>query len=200
MGKSQNKISYFNTLMFTIFTGIVSLGVLSFLFFDFGKKFIYFIIAFEVGVFMLIAYCLYKIISGDKKINAKDKYVVRFDECPDYYSKKIIEGKEYCFNEYVVKDNAGNVKVIKITPAEIGGVKQDPDSAITLTDIVEPNAKLYAKFELHKLENDDNIPTYEEKCKYLFKQPPVDEKYNSYRQFTYIPYTYAKSRCESLAE
>ena len=200
MGKSQNKISYFNTLMFTIFTGIVSLGVLSLLFFEFGKKFIYFIIAFEAGVFLLIAYCLYKIIAGDKKINAKDKYVVRFDECPDYYSKKIVNGEEYCFNEYVVKDNAGNVKVIKITPSEIGGVKQEPASAITLTDIVEPNANLYAKFKLHQLETDDNIPKYEEKCKYLFNQPPVDDKYNSYRHFTYIPYTYAKSRCESLAE
>lgn len=188
--------------MFTIFTGIASLGVLSFLFFDFGKKFIYFIIAFEVGVFILIAYCIYKIITGDKKKkDNKDKYVVRFDECPDYYSKKIINGEDYCFNEYLVKDKRGNSMLIKLSPYEMNGTTVTPETTTKLTNIVEPSAQLYSKFQLHKLEKDDNIPKFEDKCKLLFNNTSVsDPKYSSYLHYPHIPYTYAKSRCASLAE
>ena len=188
--------------MFTIFTGIASLGVLSFLFFDFGKKFIYFIIAFEVGVFILIAYCIYKIIKGDKKNkDNKDKYVVRFDECPDYYSKKIINGDDYCFNEYLVKDKVGKPVLIKISPHEMNGTTLTPEKTTLLTNIAEQSAPPYSKFKLHKLETDDNILKFEDKCKLLFNAPSTsDPKYTDYLHYPYIPYTYAKSRCASLAE
>lgn len=199
--EKDNKISYFNTLMFTIFTAIASLGVLSFLLFDFGKKFIYFIVAFEVGVFTLIGYCIYKIIKGDKKANdIKTKYVVRFDECPDYYSRKVINGDDFCFNEYLVKDYQGNPVLIKISPAEIDGITNTPEASTILNTTIPPTDN-YSKFKLHRLEADEKIADYSEKCKIVYTKPSVsDSKYDNYTHYPDIPYTYIKSRCASLAE
>ena len=199
--EKDKKISYFNTLMFTIFTAIASLGVLSFLLFDFGKKFLYFIIAFEVGVFILIGYCIYKIIKGDKKAkDNKTKYVVRFDECPDYYSKKIINGDDFCFNEYLVKDDQGKPLLIKLTPAEIDGTAISPESYATLNNNV-PTTDDYRKFKLHRLETDEKIADFSDKCKLVFSKPNVsDSKYDNYTHYPDIPYTYIKSRCASLAD
>lgn len=199
--EKDNKISYFNTLMFTIFTAIASLGILSFLLFDFGKKFLYFIIAFEVGVFILIGYCIYKIIKGDKKAkDTKTKYVVRFDECPDYYSKKVINGDDYCFNEYLVRDDQGKPVLIKLTPAEKDGTEISPESSVTLNNTV-PSIDNYNKFKLRRLESDEKISEFHNKCKLVFNKPnESDSKYDNYLHYPDIPYTYIKSRCASLAE
>lgn len=200
MNSNDRKVSYFNTLLFTIITGIVSLCILALLFFEFGKKLIYFIIAFEVGVFILIAYCIYKIVSGEKKkLKSGDKYVVRFDECPDYYTKKEIDGKVWCYNDYVIKDLSGKIFVIRLTPSEINNVPQDVPTTISVTNSRLANDPVYSKFELKALETDDKIPSYEDKCKLLFKMPPAEDKYTKHMHYTYIPWTYAKSRCASLA-
>lgn len=196
--KVDTKVSYFNTLIFTVITGIISLGVLCLLFFDIGKRFLYFIIAFEIGVFALIGFCLYVIISTEmaKKKN-KIKYVVRFDECPDYYTKKVKDGKEYCINKYVVKDSRGNVFIAVISPAEIGNVPIDvPKTISTQESTSDP---LYTNFELRALENDQEIKTLEEKCKLMYTAPPSDDKYMAHMHYHFIPWTYAKSRCESVS-
>ena len=201
MSSNDSKVSYFNTLLFTIITGIVSLCILGLLFFEFGQKLIFFIIAFETGVFILIGYCIYKIISSEKKKNnKKDTYVVRFDECPDYYTRKDIDGKAWCFNEYISKDpSSGKTYIIKLTPAEINFVPQDVPTVITITNTKLTNDPPYSKFELKALENDEKLETYEDKCKLLFKMPPAEDKYAKHMHYTYIPWTYAKSRCASLA-
>lgn len=192
---TDNKISYLNTLIFTIVTGIISLIVLGCLFFEFGQRFIYFIIGFEIGVFFLIGYCIYKIVRAEKRyVSGDDKYVVRFNECPDYYAKRVYDGKEYCVNDYVVKDNAGGVYIVKVTPAST-----DPPTSITVTDNATPySGQPYSKFELHALEADNALKTYDEKCKPLFVNP-TDAKYQGYPDVSQIPWTYVRSRCESFA-
>jgi hypothetical protein len=198
---NNNKISYFNTLIFTIIAGVVSLGVVSLLFFDFGKQIIYFIVAFEVGVLGIIAYCIYKIIKGEMdKNNKKDKYVVRFDQCPDYYSSKIINNKEYCVADYIVRNDKGDVTVMRIFPEKDARGSISAPASINLDYANQTGTDYKYKFELRQLEQDPKIPTFEEKCKYLYTQPPPNPKYNAYRHFTQIPWTYAKSRCASLAE
>jgi hypothetical protein len=198
---NNKKISYFNTLIFTIIAGVVSLGVVSLLFFDVGKQIIYFIVAFEVGVLGIIAYCIYKIIRGEMdKNNRKDKYVVRFDQCPDYYSSKIINNKEYCVADYIVRNAKGDVSVMRIFPEKDARGSISAPASISLDYANQTGADYKYKFELRQLEQDPKIPTFEEKCKYLYTEPPQNPKYNAYRHFTQIPWTYAKSRCASLAE
>lgn len=198
MATTDRRISYFNTLLFTIITGIVSLGVLSLLFFEFGKPYIYFIIAFEVGVFTIIGYCIYKIVSAEKaKADKKDKYVVRFDECPDYYSLKVIDNKDYCVNEYVTKTSRGELRISRLTP--VNTTDNRPNAVPTVINLAT-SSKAYEinKFPLRGIEDDPNIPTFEEKCKLLYKVPPEEDKYKDHMFYTRIPWTFAKSRCASL--
>lgn len=198
MASNDRRISYFNTLLFTIIAGVVSLGVLSLLFFEFGKNYIYFIIAFEAGVFCLIGYCIYKIVSAEKaKANKKDKYVVRFDECPDYYSKKSIDGKDYCINEYVTKDANGKMRISRLTPIDMDNRPYPVPTTITTAS----NSPAYEqnKFPLRGIEEDVNIPDYADKCKLLYKIPGDDPKYTTHKFYTSIPWTFAKGRCASLA-
>lgn len=196
--KVDTKVSYFNTLIFTVITGIISLGIMCLLFFDIGKRFLYFIIAFEIGIFAIIGFCLYVIISTERaKKNNKIKYVVRFDECPDYYTKKIKDGKEFCINKYAVKDTKGNVFIAVITPAEIGNETVDVPKVISSQETTTD--PLYTNFELRALESDANIPNLEDKCKLMYNLPPNEDKYMPHVHYSFIPWTYAKSRCESVS-
>jgi hypothetical protein len=192
---SDKNISYFNTLIFTIITGIACLMLLILLFFDIGKQFIYFIIAFEIGIFIIIGYCIAQIVIVEKKKNdGTTNYVVKFDECPDYYTKQLIDSKEYCLNEYMGRNEAGTRFLIKIFPAEINGQPITPPSDLTGTP------QLYEKFPLRGLETDANIRKMADKCNLLFKEPAVPSAtYSNHMYYKYIPWTYAKSRCESIA-
>lgn len=198
MANNDKKMSYFNTLMFTIITGIVSLCMLALLFFEFGKKFMIFIIAFEVGVFILITYSIVKIMMLDKKKQAAN-FIVKFEECPDYYAKKNIDGTDYCFNDYVVNDSNGNINIIRLTPTEINNEINKVPKTISVSDDIRSGIdKHYEKFKLRELQTDNAIPKLKDKCGLFFKAPPDDAKYNSYQHYNYIPWTYAKGRCEGL--
>lgn len=199
MATTEQKVSYFNTLIFTVITAIVSLGVLSLLFTESGKKMIYFIIAFEVGVFLIILYCIYKIISGETKSSSKSStYVVNFDQCPDYYTKYThTNGDSLCLNNYIVKDDKGNIYVIRLD----GNLETDTmDQTITLNPPGNTPLNTIAEFELTKLQKDTLIKNYEDKCALVMAKPPSsDTKYNSYAFYNKLPWTYLKSRCEGLA-
>ena len=68
MSGSDPKIkSYFNTLIFTIISGIFSLVLIATLFFDMFKKYIPFIVTVEIGLFLIIGYCIYKIYNNEQK-------------------------------------------------------------------------------------------------------------------------------------
>jgi uncharacterized membrane protein YhaH (DUF805 family) len=64
MAQNDNKnTSYFNTLIFTIVAGIISLLLLLALVFKPVRDHaMYFIIALEVGIFTIIAVCIYQIV------------------------------------------------------------------------------------------------------------------------------------------
>lgn len=199
---SDQKISYFNTLIFTIVTGVVSLCILGLLFFDFGKSMIYFIIAFEIGVFCLIAYCIYKIVTGAKKENTrKASYVLRFNECPDYYTKRNIGGDVYCVSDYIVRDRNGEVYVSRVSPVlDRDGEPLYPPKNITINDNSTVGQQPFDKIKLSALEKDDKFPKNEDKCALIYNTPKDrDAKFDSYREYSVLPWTYMRSRCESFA-
>lgn len=193
----DRKISYFNTLIFTIITAIASLAVLALLFFPFGKDFIFFIIAYEIGVFLIIAYCVYKIIRGDKDLrDQRASFVVRFDECPDFYTKNLHkeDNKLWCHNDYKVVDTATKQEYIyRIYPLKVDNAEVNLPKTI---DLAARNNPAYTQFELKKLETDDKYETYQKKCSVLYKNPRSGN--SAYNSFQDLPWTYAKSRCESL--
>lgn len=199
---SDQKISYFNTLIFTIVTGVVSLCILGLLFFDFGKSMIYFIIAFEIGVFCLIAYCIYKIVSGAKKETVrKSSYVLRFNECPDYYTKRMIKDDTYCVSDYIVRDRNGEVYISRVSPTvDRDGEPLEPPKNITINATSTVGERSYDKIKLTALEKDDKFAKNDEKCSLVYNTPKDrDSKYDPYRDYSILPWTYMRSRCESFA-
>jgi len=197
----DQKVSYFNTLIFTVLTGIICLSLLALLLFDIGKEFMYFIITLEVGAFAVIGYCITRIIlyERQRKKNMEDSvYVVKFDTCPDYYVKRNVNGKTYCFNDYPIKDKFGKNYIIKVMPVTVGTTPiAPPPRSINVSDTVSGEF-LFNKFELNALENDPEIPSYSEKCKLMYETPT--DKRNQYQHLPWIPWTHARSRCQSFVE
>lgn len=195
---SEKRTSYFNTLMFTIIAAIVSLLLLLALFFDIFKNYMPFIITVEVGIFLIITFCIYQIISNESKF---DKYKkasnvsVKFTECPDYYIKKSIirNGKpvEICSNEYIVQDAYRNKYIMKVYPANQGNELYPlPESHV---NDFSTTTNAHDKYELNKLDNALDLPTTEKKCAAILGQE------NAYKVFNRMPLTGLKARCENLA-
>ena len=198
----NKKTSYFNTLVFTIIAGIVSLCIMGLFFFDIGKEFMVFLIALEVGIFSIIAFTIFKIYKYEKDIQSKGgALTMSFDECPDYYVKRDVGGKDYCFNEYHMQDVDGTNTIVKIQPLSIAGTQVPMNQGtITASDSVDAQDPLYAKFELRKLQNDITIPSSEQKCSLVYSVPRTSQYTATYSHIPDLPWTYARSRCQSFAE
>lgn len=201
---SPDKLSYINTLVFTIIAGIFSLAILVLLFFPIGKQFIVFIVALEIGIFCLIAYCIYKIATNEsylRRLRDSKNLVVNFDECADYYVRRTNKsGTQVCSNDYVMTDETNTKYVMKIWDAS--------SSNIPLANSINDNKINYfgasnataadamnrrEVYPLKELASASNLATFTDKCKPFFYDVA------GYSEYKTIPWSYAKSRCQSFA-
>lgn len=205
---NNKRISYKNTLIYTIVTAIVSLLILALLFIPSMFDYIYFIAVIELGIFIIIGVCIYKIINYEKNLNKlrdQNSYYIPFSECADYFVKKIdSKGNTYCSNEYSVKDQFGNVKMMKIYPNTETLPTTHVNTINTLNDI---NCKAgsegcsmphkYEKYSLTQIPDSKLLKTNQQKCSVLFVEP-VDPALTAYKEYSKIPWTYVKGRCETF--
>lgn len=198
---SDKKVSYFNTLVFTIITGIVSLLLLTLFFFQIGKEYMVFLITLEAGIFAIIAVCIYRIVSFEKRKQSKadqNNYVMNFSTCPDYYVKRMVGDRTYCFNDYTSTDANGNKYIMKLYPVEVNGTPITMPATITPSNSVSPSDYLYEKFELNALEKDSTLKTFKDKCALIYETPA--DKVQKYSHLPSLPWTFAASRCQSFAD
>lgn len=193
--KENKKISYKNTLIFTIFAAVASIVLIAALFFASFRDYIYFIAIVEIAIFAIIGYCIYKIVTYEKRLeairNAK-RTSIAFTECPDYYVKKYTEkGAPYCSNEYRVRDRQAVESIMKIYPASI---ETPPMHNIAIPVDTAPK---HEKFLLGEINNSRDLPTTKEKCGVLFNEPS-DPKLAQFKGYNNIPWTYVRSRCEGF--
>ena len=194
---SNKKISYKNTLIFTILSAILSIAIAVCLFFDFimKKEYLYFVVTLEVGICIIVAYCIYKIINFEKYLdelrNPKNLYIP-FSSCPDYFQKLITpNGNPICTNQYQVTDASNNNYLMKIYP-----------NGVNLPPFHNPNADVstspkYEKFNLNDIGQSTELATTRAKCAVLSVEPtdPAMAKYTGYTQ---VPWTYVRGRCEGF--
>ncbi len=101
--------SYFRTLVFTVMSAFVTLVLMALLFFvPSTREFLTFIVTIVLGLFLIIIYCVVTIMKKEKQfldMSNPENYVVKFDDCPDYFNKRYDEAsrKFYCSNEYIVE-------------------------------------------------------------------------------------------------
>jgi hypothetical protein len=195
----NKKISYKNTLIYTIVTAIVSLLILALLFIPSMFDYIYFIAVIELGIFIIIGVCIYKIINFEKNLNKlrdQDTYYIPFSECADYFVKKNdTKGNTYCSNEYTVKDQYGNDKIMKIYP----NTKSLPDkhNNTTIADITLNTSDKHDKYSLNQIPDSKLLKTNQQKCSVLFVEPTATNL-AAFTGYTEIPWTYLRGRCETF--
>lgn len=192
----NTKISYFNTLIFTIIAGITSLLLLLSLFSDKVKNMaFYFIIAVEIGIFTVVAICIFQIISNEARINAQKKNLegkIAFTECPDYFIKYDEDSETYCANNYTVTDAAGNRMIMRIYPADV-----------QLPDLPAPVQGKNEKFNLYQLQQSQDLSNAKQQCAPVFQEPNLAaatspaqvEQLRQYQGYSKLPWSHARTRC-----
>lgn len=201
MSDENKKVSYFNTLIFTIFAGIVSLVLLILLYFKGFNQYLPFIIALEVGLFGIILLCITQIILNEiflDKLMKNMAYTMEFNTCPDYYTKRDNGNKEICSADYLYIDNNKKNWIMKIYPDDdptnpVQGARPLP--AVASLDYRGDEAK-YEKFPLNEIENEKTFKTYADKCGPLMKDP--QEPSLAYlKGYSLVPWTTMNSKCAS---
>lgn len=191
--QTSKKASYFNTLIFTIISGIVSLILLAMLFFDVFRPYIPFIITVEVGIFAIILFCIYKIYTIEKVnelIKADKNFSIDFMQCPDYYVTKKIDGKTICSNEYMIEDQYRKKSIMKIYPADVLGQTTysfPQNHSVSYTNLTNPQEK----FDLTSFATTRDLATNQQRCNAVFGQN------DTYRHYSKLPWTSIKSKCDS---
>ena len=208
MTSSTKQLSYYNVLIFTIITGILSLILLLLLFFDEFKEYIKFVITVEIGLFTIIIWCIYSIIRSSKKKQLPD-LVINYGDCPDYYVKnKDNSGIPYCENGYIYKGAHGDSYTMSIFNASaitnpttiFGSGSNNPKSG---QPVGQKGSSTWFPYTDSSLVGGSSSTcekansSLKNKCAMLFSDPKETDA-NAYMAGTKdIPWTYMQSRCEA---
>ena len=194
--KTNKKVSYTNTLIYTIINAMLSLMILVVIFLKPEyNKYIYFIIVLEVGMIAIIAYCVYRMMRYEyimKALRSNRKVFIPFSECADYYVKKYDpSGEPYCSNEYRVKGQDNNEYMMKVYP------NGTPIPSVHDKTTSIDNSQKYEKFWLNEISKAANLPTNRDKCNVL-ETEPTDPSLSKFIGYTSIPWTHVKARCGGI--
>ena len=186
MVDAEQRVAYFNTLVFTIISGIVSLGILIFMFFKPAAKLFPFLITVEVGIFLIIIITITQIIIAQKekdKYKNKKNFTINFTTCPDYYVERNDGEKKLCSNEYIVEDEHKVQRIMKIIP-EDGTFPATHISTYT-TDIA------IDKFNNLVIDNGTGLKDNLGKCAALAGRN------EAFKDYSKIPWSGVQARCDS---
>lgn len=197
MSEQTKKISYFNTLIFTIISGIVSLLLLAALFFDVFKDYMTFIITVEIGIFLVIGWSIWQIVSNEKRLEElrkKKNFTIDFTQCPDYYISRVVDGVTICSNEYIVEDQYRNKRLMKIYPADdISKNISYPLPKLHSNIYNKQTSRPVDKFDSTAIDSAGDLPDVQKKCGAVLGMN------NTYKDYTQIPWVGVRARCESYA-
>ena len=197
----NRKVSYYNTLIFTIVAGVVSVLLLLLLVFKGAREYLPFIITLEVGIFSVIALCITQIIMNESALSKLKKAFlsqISFSTCPDYYTKRIVGDKEICANEYVFTNEQNKRLIMKVYPQDdkLNPTKGMRPLPTTHSYDYKGDEPKYEKFPLTELESDKTLKTPSERCGPLFMSP-TDPALEYLKGYDLVPWTTMRSKCAS---
>ena len=188
MVDAEQRVAYFNTLVFTIISGIVSLAILIFMFFKPAAKLYPFLITVEVGIFLIIIITITQIIIAEKerdKYKNKKNFTINFTTCPDYYIEKNVDNKKICSNEYIVEDENRVRRIMKILPAD------DSYTFPPLHELAYTTDSARDKFNNLVIDNATELKDNLGKCAALYGRNPA------FIDYSRIPWSSVQARCDS---
>lgn len=202
--EDQRRVSYVRTLTYTIFAGILSIALFAVLFIKGGRDFLVAITILEFGIFVVIFSCIYAIINRERalaKMKDPKNYVIKFDDCPNYYVKRFdnATSQYFCSNEYVVADkrNPTEKLIMKINDASDMSAPDthSPTFVARNSAGMVQQPPVWDKFMVNdiykQLDND------QDRCAAITRdgQDKPTDKIQGYRT---LPWTSVKERCSSL--
>jgi hypothetical protein len=204
MQNENRRISYVRTLVFTIVSALLSIALFALVYVKGFSDWLLFIIITEIGIFSIIIYCIYTIINREKKLQEMrdpKNYVIKFDNCPDYYVKRYDTASKgyFCSNEYVVADQRNPTKklIMKLFAENDNSSPPTHNANYKVTNGTGPTTdpQPMDKFMIDNFLT--QLATNEERCQIV--NPDVVEK-SSDKLLGYksIPWTNVQKRCQTL--
>lgn len=195
------KVSYFNTLVFTIVSAIISVLLLLVLLMKDGNKMLPFIITLEIGIFCIIALCIVQIVMNERlnnRLKANKNMQMDFSTCPDYFTKRTFDNRELCANEYITVDERGQKYIMKMYPEDdttqgTSGARPLPPSHTFDYKTDDPK---YEKFFLTEIDSEKLLTTPGQKCAPLFAKPS-DPNLQYLKGYDLVQWTTMRSKCAS---
>ncbi len=198
------RVSYVRTLVFTIFAAVLSIALFGVLFIRGAQDYLVAITILELGIFVIIFTCIVAIVNNEKKLaSMKDpaNYVIKFDECPNYYVKRYDTPTKqfFCSNEYIVADkrNPTSKLIMKINDAgDMSAPDTHSNTFVTKNSSgITQDPPRWDKFMLNdiykKLDND------KERCSAV-SRGGQDKPTDAIQGYRTIPWTSVQERCYNL--
>lgn len=187
-------LSYYNLLIFTIITAIVSTFLIIVVYLQDSSKYMPFIITLISGIVFIIVYCIVKIYFNDKEIA---KQILTFAKCPEYFNKKTIDGKEICTNDSVYYDENNKQYILKVYPVSSRPTTETYPFPSKLETTFRSTDNKYEKFPLSEINQTPSFTTNSKKCAPIYGSIS-DPNLKSFNQYALTPWTNFKSQCESI--
>ena len=204
MQTENRRISYVRTLIFTIVSALLSVVLFGVAFIKGAREWLLFIIITEVGIFSIIVWCIIAIINREKKLqelrNPKN-YVIKFDNCPDYYVKRYdtVSQDYFCSNEYVVTDTRNPTKklIMKLFPENDNSspAVHSPTYKVQNVTGASSNPQPIDKFMISDIMT--KIDNNEARCK-IVNPNILESTSDALTGYKNVPWTSVQKRCENL--
>lgn len=185
-------LSYYNLLIFTILSAIISIILIIVVYLQDYKKYIPFIATLIFGIFGIILYIIIKVYLNNLDYNNQ---ILTFDKCPEYFNKKIIDGKEICTNDSIYYDENNNQFILKVYPVDNINKQFPLPSKLNLTYSQSDNK--YEKFPLNEINNTASLNNNTKKCSTIYGTV-TDPDLATFNQYALTPWTNFKSQCASV--
>lgn len=199
----NRKVSYFRTLIFTVVSAIISLGIFGLLYMKPELK--AFVITVEIGIFSIIGYTIYAIVQHEKllsQMSDPSRFRFGFDSCPDYYIKRTDDAtrKDFCSNEYVVVDKESPLQKKLIMKIVDESTNLPLTHSATFTTKDKNTGVSLQPPKMDKFFLDDfyapELTSNKDRCDVI--NPNVVTQNPRLSGYKTIPWTYTRSRCDGL--
>lgn len=204
MQEENQRVSYVRTLVYTITAAVLSIVLFGLMFLEGARTWFLSIIIIEIGIFAIIFYCIFTIVNWEKKMEQlrdPKNYVIKFDNCPDYYVKRYDTATKgyFCSNEYVVTDKRNPTKVLIM---KLFAEEDKSSPATHNADFMEKNGtgpavkpKPIDKFMMEDIMS--KVQTLNERCQIVNPNVPESstDKLTGYKT---IPWVSVQRRCDTL--
>jgi hypothetical protein len=191
----NSRSSYRNLLAFTIISGIFSLLLVLVLYVSRTSKttlpHLAMLITLEVGVFIIILTTIIRIYIAEKQKDYVPQAIV-YETCPEYFTKKLINGKEVCSNETIVTDPlTQKLSIMKVYPIDNGN--RIFNLPATHSSTITNTTPVYDKFYINQIASD--VKNVNDQCDVITKEV-TNPKLSRLQNFDAIPWTNVRSQCE----